>query len=109
MCSIILNCSILFIDTVLKEHVASLPNKRRLAHKRASRHSVPSTRSRHKRSATITKVPSVQSPLNVTQEGVQNRPWAGSSLLPGGISTDSLASVSPNVAEENSKWCMCLY
>ena len=45
----------LITDTVLKEHVASLQDKQQRAHRRASRPSVTSARSRHKRQQFPTK------------------------------------------------------
>ena len=47
-------------DTVLKEHIASLPDKRRRAHRKA-RQSSGTTRMRHKRTSQASKVQSVQS------------------------------------------------
>ena len=57
----------IFVDAVLKEHVASLQDKRSRAHRRASRHSASSVRQRHKRPLPLNKSPSY-TPVSSTFE-----------------------------------------
>lgn len=62
----------MYIDTVMKKHVASLQDKHSRAHNRASRHSISSVRQRHKRPAPPSKL-STHPPISSAYESELNR------------------------------------
>ncbi len=83
------------LDTILKEHVASLPDKRRRAHRKARQSLSGTVRSRHKRSsqsaAKISPLPS-STPVAVATTSVPN----------GSIADGEQASVVEHVATVTS-------
>lgn len=91
------------LDVVLKEHVAALPDRRRLAHQRVSRHSTSSARKRHKRPAPITKAPLVTSHY----KGVQSRPGDVTPIISNVTGTGQPSG--PNTSERIGKFRYSTY